>query len=153
MTEVRLQRRIPVPARHLFNIVAAVEDYRHFVPLCRDSRVWDRRMDAHGVMHCKGELTIGYDRLGIRERFACDIVADPRTFTIEATAFEGPLRHLRNRWALHPASDETMVDFALDYQLDNRLLQALLGGMFDYAAGRIMASFEERAQSLMPAPA
>ena len=153
MTVVRLQRRMPYPARHLFDIVAHVEDYRHFVPLCLESRVWDRKVDAEGVTHFKAELTIGYEKLGIREQFACDIVADPRNFTIDATAFAGPLKHLSNRWALHPTSGGTIVDFTLDYQLTGRFLQTVLNGMFDYAAGRIMAAFEERARSMMPATA
>ena len=153
MTVVRLQRRMPYPARHLFDIVAHVEDYPHFVPLCLESRVWDRGVDAEDVRHFKAELTIGYEKLGIRERFACDIAADPRSFTIDATAFAGPLKHLSNRWALHPTSGGTIVDFTLDYQLTGRFLQAVLNGMFDYAAGRIMAAFEERARAKLAATA
>lgn len=139
---------MPFPPADLFAIVAKVEDYRHFLPLCEESRVWDQSVDEVGVSRFKAELAIGYSKLAIYERFACDVAADPATLSVTAASFRGPLVHLDNRWTLQPVSGGTDVEFYLDYVMSSRMLQFILSGMFDYAMRKIMNAFEERARVL-----
>lgn len=139
---------MPFPPSDLFAVVSKVEDYRYFLPLCEESRVWDSAVDEAGVTRFKAELAIAYSKLAIYERFACDVAADPASLTVTAASFRGPLKHLNNRWTLQPVSGGTDVEFYLDYAMSSRMLQFILSGMFDYAMRKIMNAFEERTRSL-----
>jgi coenzyme Q-binding protein COQ10 len=144
MTVVRLKRRMSFLPADVYGVVADVASYEKFLPLCEGSRTWDRRVDEKGAQSFKAELSIGYPRLSIHERFACDVVADPAAMVVRAVAFQGPLKHLENTWWFRSARGETDVEFHLDYEMSSRMLQMVLSGLFDYAARRMMAAFEDR---------
>ncbi len=150
MTIYTVARRMPYRPAHLYAIVADVEAYKEFLPLCDQSRVWNRTVDGEGVASFAAELSITYHRLAISERLRCDVIADPRALTVTATSHTSPFKRLDNRWILQPIPEGTDVIFRIDYVMASRMLRLLLSGMFDYAARKIMTAFEERAKALQP---
>ncbi len=151
MTIFTVARRMRFPPAHLYAIVADVEAYKEFLPLCDHSRVWSRTIDKEGVERFSAELSITYDRLAISERLRCKVVADPRAMVVTAASHSSPVKRLENRWTLKPIPEGTDVIFRIDYVMASRMLQLLLSGMFDYAVRKIMTAFEERAKALQPA--
>lgn len=150
MTIVTVARRMPFRPAGLFAIVADVEAYKEFLPLCDHSRVWNRNVADDGVERFSAEISITYDKLAISERLRCDVVADPRAMTVTATSRTSPVKRLENRWTFEPVPEGTDVIFRLDYVMASRMLQLLLSGMFDYAMRKIMTAFEQRAKALLP---
>jgi coenzyme Q-binding protein COQ10 len=152
MTHARLARWMPFEPQQLFPIFARVEDYRLFVPLCEESRVWGRTIGADLAEKFQAELTIVYPKLSIRERFTSAVIADPYRLTIRATSHERPFKQLESNWILHPSRGGTEIEMLLNYAMASRTLQLLLSGLFDYAMRKVMAAFEARARGLIPLP-
>jgi coenzyme Q-binding protein COQ10 len=152
MTHARLARWTPFEPQQLFPIVARVEDYRLFVPLCEDSRVWGRIIGDDLAEKFQAELTIVYPKLAIRERFTSAVVADPYGLSVRATSHERPFKQLESNWTLHPSRGGTEIEMHLNYVMASRTLQLLLSGLFDYAMRKVMAAFEARARGLIPLP-
>ncbi|MGH6875073.1 MAG: type II toxin-antitoxin system RatA family toxin [Aestuariivirgaceae bacterium] len=152
MTHIRLARWMPFEPQQLFPIVARVEDYRLFVPLCEESRVWNRTIGVDLAERFQAELTIVYPKLAIRERFTSTVVADPYRLTVRATSHERPFKQLESNWTLHPARDGTEIEMLLNYAMASRTLQLLLSGLFDHAMRKVMAAFEARARGLITSP-
>jgi coenzyme Q-binding protein COQ10 len=152
MTHTRLARWMPFEPQQLFPIVARVEDYRLFVPLCEESRVWNRIIGPDLAERFQAELVIVYPQLAIREKFISNVVADPYRLTVRATSRERPFRQLESNWVLHPARGGTDIEMLLNYAMASRTLQLLLSGLFDHAMRKVMSSFEARARSLIAPP-
>jgi coenzyme Q-binding protein COQ10 len=149
MTHARLARWMAFEPQQLFAIIARVEDYRLFLPLCEESRVWNRTIGPDLAERFQAELVIVYPKLAIREKFTSTVVADPYRLTVRATSYERPFQQLESNWVLHPARGGTDIEMLLNYAMVSRTLQLLLSGLFDHAMRRIMAAFEARARSLL----
>jgi coenzyme Q-binding protein COQ10 len=152
MTHTRLARWMPFEPQQLFPIIARVEDYRLFVPLCEESRVWNRTIGADLAERFQAELIIVYPKLAIRERFTSNVVADPYNLTVRATSHERPFKQLESNWILHPARGGTEIEMLLNYAMASKTLQLLLSGLFDHAMRKVMTAFESRARGLIKSP-
>jgi coenzyme Q-binding protein COQ10 len=140
---------MPFEPQRLYPIVAKVEDYAQFLPLCSHSRVWNRRVDSSGIEEFQAELTIDYPKLAIRETFTSNVVADPGRLTVTASSRDRPVKHLDCTWILHPLRGGTDIEMILDYAMASRALQLMLLGLFDYAMRKVMTAFEERARLVL----
>lgn len=140
-------REAPYSPAQMFDLVADVDAYPEFLPLCTGMRVLKRTSDEQGVETVIAEMRVGYK--AIRETFTSRVSLDRRRLTIEATYVDGPFRHLENRWTFHDLSKDgapsCRIDFAIEYEFRNRALAALMGVMFDAAFRRFSQAFEERA--------
>jgi coenzyme Q-binding protein COQ10 len=146
MKRAQLARWMPFSPRQLFPIVAGVENYDQFLPLCSRSRVWDRTIAADGVERFNAELTIDYPKLNIHQQFTSSVLADPHRLTVMASSRQPPVRHLECVWVLRPSRGGTEIEMVLEYEMASRTLQFMLHGLFDYAMRKVMAAFEDRAR-------
>jgi coenzyme Q-binding protein COQ10 len=146
MKRARLARWVPFSPKQLFHVIARVEDYDQFLPLCSQSRVWDRHTGSDGTERFEAELTIHYPRLGIHELFTSSVLADYHRLRVTASSRRPPVRHLECVWALEPSRGGTEIEMVLEYELVSRTLQFLLHGLFDYAMRKVMTAFEDRAR-------
>ena len=90
--------RVPFTARQMYDLVADVEQYPHFLPLCEGLRVEKRsREDGKAVLICA--MTVGYH--AIRESFTSRVTLDPATLQVHAGSApeypSGPFRSVDNR--------------------------------------------------------
>lgn len=142
--------RVNHSPRQMFELVADVERYPEFLPLCEALTVRSR-LERDGRTVMTADMTVGYK--AIRETFTSQVILDPATLTIDVKYLNGPFRRLDNRWRFLPVAGEDGeplanacdVDFFIDYEFRSRLLGALMGTMFDTAFRRFTAAFEERA--------
>jgi coenzyme Q-binding protein COQ10 len=146
MKRARLARWMPFSPQQLFPIIACVEDYDQFLPLCSLSRVWDRIAGADGIERFQAELTILYPKLAIREKFTSSVLADPNRLVVAASSRQPPVKFLECAWELKSARGGTEIEMVVEYEMASRTLQFLLHGLFDYALRKIMTAFEDRAR-------
>lgn len=136
------------PVRHsaaeMFDLVADVERYPEFVPLCRSVKVRKRIPEPEGVEVLVADMTVAYKL--VRESFASRVTLDRPNLQILVEYLEGPFSQLENRWTFHPTGERTCeVEFFISYEFRSRALGLLMGAMFDAAFRRFAAAFERRA--------
>ena len=146
----RLSRRSPYAPDALFGLVGDVARYPEFVPWVRSLRTWNARTEADGAEWMDAEVQVAFGP--VRERFSTRVRRDPVLKRIDADLIAGPFRRLRNRWDFVPEDGGTRIDFDIDFELKSRLLEGLLAGNFDRAAGRLLTCFEDRARALFGDP-
>jgi coenzyme Q-binding protein COQ10 len=60
----------------------------------------------------------------------------------------GPLKHLENKWKFRQTGDSSEVDFHVDFELKNKILNILMIKTFDLGLKKIADAFEKRANEL-----
>lgn len=146
----RLSRLSPYAPDALFGLVGDVSRYPEFVPWVRSLRTWNARAEADGSEWLDAEVQVAFGP--VRERFATRVRRDPALRRIDVDLISGPFRRLRNRWDFAPDAGGTRIDFDIDFEFRSRLLEGLLAGNFDRAAGRLLTCFEDRARTLFGDP-
>jgi coenzyme Q-binding protein COQ10 len=147
MPQFSTTRRVPHSAAKMFDLVADVERYPEFVPLCRSLSVRRRSADDAGREVIVADMTIAYKL--IRETFTSRVTLDRRQLAILVEYLEGPFRRMNNRWSFRPAGDDGCeVEFFLTYEFRSRALGLLMGSVFDAAFRRFAAAFERRADQV-----
>ena len=147
-------RRVAFTPRQMFDLVADVERYPQFLPLCEGLTVKKREGGAEKpVLIC--EMTVGY--MAIRETFTSRVTLDPAALLVHAGSTpeypSGPFRFVENRWTFAAAPGGCDVGFFISYEFKSLMLQALVGGLFDRVFRRYTLAFEERARAVYGAPA
>lgn len=131
----------------MFDLVADVERYPEFVPLCQSLKVRRRESQSGGKEVIVADMTIAYKL--IRESFTSRVTLDRQALSILVEYLEGPFRRMNNRWNFHPADDHSCdVEFFLAYEFRSRTLGLLMGSVFDAAFRRFAAAFERRADQV-----
>ena len=142
----------------MFDLVADVEQYPQFLPLCTGLSVRGRSNDAQGREVLIANMSVGYK--AIRERFISRVTLDREHLKILVEYVDGPFSHLENVWTFKPAGDDgqsTEIGFQIDYEFRRKTLGMLMGAMFDRAFRHFAEAFETRADVIYgagkPAPA
>ena len=132
----------------MFDLVADVEHYPEFLPLCQKLVIRRRSTLPTGEEVLVADMQVGYK--AIRESFTSRVTLDRVQQVITAEYIDGPFRALENRWTFvdrqpgtGPAS--STVSFFITYEFKNRMLSLLMGSMFDGAFRRFAEAFEHRA--------
>lgn len=136
-------RRVPFTPRQMFDLVADVERYPEFLPLCEGLSVRSRNRDGECAI-VLATMDVGYK--AIRESFTSRVTIDTTKLTVRADLVEGPFRQLENRWGFTEAPGGSDVHFFISYEFSSFMLQMLVGAVFDQAIRRYTEAFEERAR-------
>jgi coenzyme Q-binding protein COQ10 len=151
------RRVVPYSPGQMYALVADVERYPEFLPLCESLQVRRRTPRAEG----DGEVLLATMAVGykaIRESFTSRVTLEPAIPRVLVEYVDGPFSHLENRWDFHavPGREGACeVEFQIDYAFRSFLLQALMGSLFEQAFARFAEAFEERARAVYgePSPA
>ena len=144
MPQFSTSRMVRHSAAHMFDLVADVERYPEFVPLCRALKVRQRISEPEGVEIVVADMTVAYQM--VRQTFTSRITLDRPNLQILVEYLQGPFRNLENRWLFHPRGENSCeVEFFISYEFKSRMLGLLMGTMFDVAFRRFAAAFERRA--------
>ena len=137
------ERTVAHSADAMFALVADVEKYPEFVPLCEKLAVRGRQSSgARDVLIA--DMTVAYKI--VRETFTTKVVLDRKAGTIRAEYLDGPFKHLDNVWTFKAVDGgHSTVHFAIDYEFRSRTLSALMGTVFDKAFRKFADAFEKRA--------
>lgn len=131
----------------MFDLVADVEKYPQFVPLCDSLKVKSRTEKGEGVSVVVAAMTIAYKL--IHQTFTSRVTLDRPNLKILVEYLDGPFSRLQNRWTFHPAGEGSCtVEFFIEYEFKSRTLAMLMGAMFDTAFRRFAAAFEKRADEV-----
>src|SRR5919205_2177756 len=96
MPAFRTTRQVRHAPQQMFELVADVERYPEFLPLCEDLRVRRRAASGDGAETLVAEMSVGYK--AIRESFTSRVTLDRPRLRILVEYVEGPFSYLENRW-------------------------------------------------------
>ncbi len=137
-------RQVAHSAADMFALVADIERYPEFVPMCEALRIRRKLASGEGVTSLMAEMSIGYKL--IHETFTCRVALDRPRLTIHTEYIDGPFRFLENRWQFKdgpvPGSE---VHFHIQYEFKSRTFALLAGAVFDTVFRKMAEAFETRA--------
>jgi len=144
----RDERRVRHNAAEMFDLVADVERYPEFVPLCKALKVRSRKSETEGRETLVADMTVGYKL--IHETFTSRVLLDKPRLKVVVRYIDGPFSRLENVWTFKDEADgeSSRVGFFIDYEFRSRTLGALMGSMFDAAFRKFAAAFEQRADAV-----
>ncbi|MCC7250888.1 type II toxin-antitoxin system RatA family toxin [Hyphomicrobium sp.] len=145
MPSFRTVRHVPFTPREMFDVVADVERYPEFLPLCEGLVVTERKTGERGT-ELTATMTVGYK--SITERFTTHVTLDPEAGRIKVRHLDGPFSHLENDWRFVPSGTGCEVHFAIDYAFRSAMLSLIVGAAFDKAVRSYTEAFEARARTL-----
>ena len=146
MPELSTTKRVRHAAADMFALVADVERYPEFVPLCQSLAVRKRAVE-NGKAVIVADMTVAYKL--IRETFTSRVTLDRPNMEILVEYLQGPFRRLNNRWRFRAVEAHLCdVDFFIAYEFRSRTLGMLMGAVFDAAFRRFAGAFERRADEV-----
>ena len=139
-------KRLPYSAEQMYDLVADVARYPEFLPWCAAARIRKivekdegRQMDADLVISFKV----------FREKFGSRVMLWDAAQKIDTEYLDGPFRYMKSTWAFRDAEGGGCeVDFFVDFEFRNAVLQGIIGVVFNEAMQRIVRAFERRAAAL-----
>ena len=157
MPSFRTTRQVRHTPQEMFDLVADVEKYPEFLPLCEGLNVRRRAASGEGVETLVAEMRVGYGR--INEAFTSRVTLDRTRLRILVEYVDGPFSYLENRWTFRPApagrpdpagkpDAGCTVEFYISYEFKSFALGLLMGAVFDKAFRKFTQAFEERADSI-----
>jgi coenzyme Q-binding protein COQ10 len=147
MPQFTTTRRVRHSAADMYDLVADVERYPEFVPLCKSLVVRRRSKDGEGREVVVADMTVAYKM--IRETFTSRVTLDRDKREILVEYLEGPFRAMSNRWRFRSTGEQSCeVEFFITYEFRSRTLGLLMGSVFDAAFRRFSAAFERRADQV-----
>lgn len=147
MPDYATTRRVRHAASEMFDLVADVERYPEFVPLCERLVVRQRVSEPENVQVIVADMTVAYKLL--RETFTSRVTLDRPNLQILVEYLKGPFSRMENRWEFHAIGDHVCdVKFRIDYEFRSRMLALVMGAVFDAAFRRFAEAFERRADRI-----
>ncbi|RJE83115.1 type II toxin-antitoxin system RatA family toxin [Paracoccus onubensis] len=145
-------RDLPYSARQMFDLVADIESYPQFLPWNSAARIRSRQTRPDGAEEIAADLVVSFKVF--RERFGSRVVLWPAEsesgkLKIDTEYLDGPFRHMQSGWTFMDLPDGgCRVEFFVDFEFRNAILQKLIGVVFHEAMSRIVKAFETRANEL-----
>jgi coenzyme Q-binding protein COQ10 len=147
MPRISNKRRVSHSASQMFDLVADVERYPEFVPLCQSLKIRQRKAKPNGTEIVVADMTVSFKL--VKETFTSEVVLDRPNLKIAVRYLRGPFSSLENRWTFEPIGEGACdVTFYLTYEFKSRMLALLMGSVFDAAFARFSAAFEKRADAI-----
>ncbi|MBU0593121.1 MAG: type II toxin-antitoxin system RatA family toxin [Pseudomonadota bacterium] len=128
-------------AQQMFDLVDGVELYPQFLPWCGGTDVkW--RDEASTV------ATVMIDFHRIKQSFTTENTKQIPSL-IEMKLQDGPFRHLDGSWRFIALNENACkVEFRLHYEFSSKLLESLVGPVFNHITSNFVDAFVERAEKV-----
>lgn len=135
------KRYLPYRPEQMYELVAGVDQYPEFLPWCKAARITRREGDAFYA-----DLVVAFKVF--RERFTSKVTLHPH-HQIDVEYIQGPFRYLNNHWRFSEAPDGgCIINFCVDFEFKSKILQNLIGLLFNEAVQRMVRAFEARAEKM-----
>jgi coenzyme Q-binding protein COQ10 len=137
---------MPYTAQQMYDLVADVASYPKFLPWCGAARIRSRvpEGDCEVIL---ADLVISFKVF--RERFGSRVVLYPQETRLDTEYLDGPFKYMKSTWAFADRDDGGCdVQFFVDFEFKNAILQGIIGVVFNEAMQRIVRAFERRAAEL-----
>ena len=145
MPSTSIKKKIPCSKKKLIEMILDIEKYPEFVPWCLDGKIHDK-IDKGNTIEIKADLTIG--KSFFRDTYKSFVIYNKSEDSIHVTNIDGPLKHLENEWFFRQDGDSSEVEFHVDFELKNKILNVLMIKSFNLGLKKIADAFEKRAIQL-----
>ena len=145
MSSTTIKKIIPCKKNQLIEMVLDIEKYPEFVPWCIEGLVHDKN-ESIDLITFKGDLKVGKSILN--ETFSSHVAYFKEKDKIIVTNLDGPLKYLKNEWTFKEINNGTQLEFFIDFELKNPILNSIMTKSFELGLNKIAKSFEERAVKL-----
>ncbi|MFV0334353.1 MAG: type II toxin-antitoxin system RatA family toxin [Tropicimonas sp.] len=139
------KRVMPYTARQMYDLVADIESYPQFLPWTAAARLRDRRQEGDAVVEI-ADMVVSFKLF--RETFGTKVTLIERERSITSELVNGPFRHLVSKWMFRDVESGCEVDYGIEFEFRNRILQKTAGVFFNEAQRQIMGAFRKRAEAL-----
>jgi len=169
------ERQVRHSAAQMFALVADIERYPEFLPMCESLTIRSRNKKGDNTLII-ADMSVGYKM--VKECFTSQVYLQPEAHRIDVQYIDGPFKYLENRWQFLPAgadgkalsldaaksqksaennereesqnseSNSCLINFYIDYAFKNPMLSVLMGAMFDIAFRKFTQAFETRADKI-----
>jgi len=143
MSKFYKQKKIEYSSQEIFNLVMDIEKYPQFLPWCKNAKII--KILSPNLLHAS--LTVNFK--GILQKYLSQVTwqENNNNYAINIEAIEGPFKKMTSHWKINNlASNQCLVDFAIEFEFSSILLQKLIGSLFGYASEKMINSFDERAK-------
>ena len=179
---LRASRELPYSRQAVYELIADIKAYPHFLPYCLDARIlsWSLPDTEKRRWPASAELTVGWG--AIKEQYTSQVHCVPGRI-VESLAGEAQsllseddrclshdleqrrsetrggdvFRSLRSTWTLHNSEENpthaTTVELEIAFEFQSQLYAALAGAAVPRIAGKVMEAFEARARQVLAAGA
>ena len=145
MSSASITKIIPCKKNQLIEMVLDIEKYPEFVPWCIEGNVHDKN-ESSDLITFNGDLKVGKSILN--ETFSSQVLYHKKTDKIIVSNLGGPLKHLKNEWFFKEINNNTQLEFFIDFELKNPILNGIMKKSFKLGLNKIAKAFEERAIKL-----
>ena len=145
MPKASVKKFIECKKEQLIDLVLDIEKYPEFVPFCVGAKVYEKK-EKDNLLLIVGDLTIG--KGPFKDTYKSDVKYNKKEDSIFVTNLDGPLKHLENKWLFKQDGDSSEVEFHVDFELKNKILNVLMIKSFDIGLKKIADAFEKRAIEL-----
>ena len=145
MPSASITKEIPCTKKNLIEMILDIEKYPEFVPWCLGGKIHSA-IDKGKTVEITADLTIG--KSFFSETYKSFVIYDKSADSIHVTNIGGPLKYLENKWTFRQTGDSSEVDFHVDFELKNKILNILMIKTFDLGLKKIADAFEKRANEL-----
>ena len=145
MSSASVKKIIPCKKKDLINMVLDIEKYPEFVPWCIEGKVHEKN-ESEDLIEIKGDLKVG--KRFLNETYTSLVLYYKEKDKILVTNIDGPLKHLQNEWRFKEINEQTQLEFDIDFELKNNLLNTIMKKSFNLGLNKIADAFEKRAIQL-----
>ena len=145
MSTASIKKIIPCKKNQLIEMVLDIEKYSEFVPWCLNGKVYSRK-ESSDLVEIKADLKVG--KSIINETYTSLVHYYKEKDKILVTNIDGPLTHLKNEWKFKEINNSTQLEFEIDFELKNNILNTIMKKSFDFGLNKIADAFEKRALEL-----
>ena len=145
MSSATIKKIIPCKKDQLIQMVLDIEKYPEFVPWCIDGKINEKK-ESEDLIEIKGVLKVG--KKFLNESYSSLVLYYKDKDKILVTNIDGPLKHLQNEWKFKEVNNQTQLEFDIDFELKNPLLNAIMKKSFNLGLSKIADAFEKRAIKL-----
>lgn len=139
------KRILPYTEQQMYGLVADVGSYPKFLPWTAAARIRSRRAIEGGEV-MEADLVISFKVF--RERFGSRVTLWPKDLKIDTEYLDGPFKYMKSTWAFRDVEGGCEVEFFVDFEFRNAILQGIIGVVFNEAMLRVVRAFERRAAEL-----
>jgi coenzyme Q-binding protein COQ10 len=145
MSSASIKKEINCSKEDLIKMVLDIEKYPEFIPWCLSSKIHSKN-DLGNKIEITADLTIG--KSFFKETYKSFVIYYKKSDSIHVTNMGGPLKHLENKWFFKKKGKNSEVDFHIDFELKNKVLNMFMIKAFDAGLKKIADAFEKRALDL-----
>ena len=145
MPSASIKKEISCSKENLIKMILDIEKYPEFVPWCLDGKIHNKN-EKEDKIEITADLTIG--KSFFKQTYRSFVIYEKSSDSIHVTNMNGPLNHLENKWFFKKKGNNSEIDFHIDFELKNKLLNMLMNKSFDLGLKKIADAFEKRAVEL-----